>query len=276
MPGARSAPRLAPARVVLQPEGAGTPFHCVHPGAGGVLCYAELARALGRERPFAAFESPALRGVRPLPASVGELAAHYLEELAEARPAGPYLLGGWSMGGMVAFEMARRLAAAGERVGMVALIDADFARPEDERDDEAVLVRMFAGSLRLALTAAEAAALAQLDEEARLRVLLARARGAGVLPPDAPPEEMRGMYDVFRGNVRAMWSYAPGPYAGAVHLFTAAGVPGRPADLGWGRWAPGVVIHPVPGDHFTLVRPPSVEVLAARLAALLRSAEGEG
>src|SRR5262249_43691494 len=108
-------------------------FFCVHPVGGNVICYAELARQLGPEQPFYAFQTPQPGEGRKLN-TIENLAAHYLEYLPEIQPRGPYRLGGWSMGGVIAFEMARRLVDRGEVVELVALIDS-FA-PSGLREPE--------------------------------------------------------------------------------------------------------------------------------------------
>jgi thioesterase domain-containing protein len=117
------------ALITLQPAGAGTDLFLVHAAGGWAFPYVTLARALGRERPVHAFQMPHLTreaGEAPLSAlTVPGLAARYLEALRAQRPRGPYLLGGWSFGGLVAIELALRLAAAGEQVERVVLFDTE-------------------------------------------------------------------------------------------------------------------------------------------------------
>src|SRR6218665_1608222 len=103
--------------VVVLRKGRGTqpPLFFVPPVGGSVLCYRPLAQALGPDQPFygiqahAAVEDSAFQ-------TIEELASAYLEDMLEIQPQGPYLLGGWSMGGGVAFEIARQLRQRGERV----------------------------------------------------------------------------------------------------------------------------------------------------------------
>src|SRR5436305_6176250 len=104
--------------VAVKPHGDRPPFFCVHPIGGNVLCYLDLSRHLAPEQPFYALQTP-----DPAEASVEAMAARYLREVRRVQPRGPYRLGGWSMGGLVAFEMARQLERAGEELELVALID---------------------------------------------------------------------------------------------------------------------------------------------------------
>ncbi|RKH24400.1 thioesterase domain-containing protein, partial [Corallococcus sicarius] len=78
------------------------PLFFVHPGGGNVLAYGELARRLGPSQPVYGLQSRGLDG-RPVAESVEEMAALYLEAVRSVQPQGPYLLGGWSMGGVVAY-----------------------------------------------------------------------------------------------------------------------------------------------------------------------------
>jgi len=98
------------------------PFFCVHPAGGNVLCYAELARALGPDQPFYGLQLPDLEVLGPTP-TVEAMAAHYVAAIAAVSPVGPYALGGWSLGGAIAYEMACQLRAAGREVDLLALID---------------------------------------------------------------------------------------------------------------------------------------------------------
>ncbi|RKH57012.1 AMP-binding protein [Corallococcus llansteffanensis] len=110
-------------RVLLQPAGEGRPFFLVHAAGGQAFSFVALARQLGPERPVYAFQAPQLDrgGVESM--TVEGLATEYLQALREAQPRGPYLLGGWSFGGLVAFEMACRLQAEGEQVARLVLFD---------------------------------------------------------------------------------------------------------------------------------------------------------
>jgi thioesterase domain-containing protein len=105
--------------VPLQPRGAAPPFFCVHGGWGDVLCYGRLARRLGEDQPLYG-----LQAIEHTPVSVGQLAGLNLEAIRAVQPHGPYRLGGWSFGGVVAYDMACQLRARGEDVESLVLIDA--------------------------------------------------------------------------------------------------------------------------------------------------------
>ena len=253
--------------VPIRPEGEGTPLFLVHPVGGNVLAYAALARHLDPGRPVYALRSRGLAAAEAPAATVEEMAADYLRAVRDVQPAGPYRIGGWSMGGVVAFEMARRLEAAGEEVETLALIDAHIpallgrALPGDER----VLVRAFAADL--GLPPGELELVGDDGGGSYLRRVLGSAHAAGLLPADVDAARMEQLYAVFRSNLAALHAYAPKPYGGAVLLLRAA--EHDPADTdtaGWERVAAGgVELHLVPGSHFTLLREPHAAALAPLL-----------
>ncbi len=109
--------------VPLQPEGSLSPCFMVHPPGGIVVCYQPLAQQMGRDRPFYGIRSRGLHGEKVLPARLEEMAAEYVSAIRQVHKQGPYHLGGWSMGGVVALEMAQQLLAQGQQVGLLALLD---------------------------------------------------------------------------------------------------------------------------------------------------------
>ncbi|MFY1679298.1 amino acid adenylation domain-containing protein [Streptomyces sp. WMMC905] len=113
---------LRPAR-----PGDRAPLYCVHPAGGLSWCYAGLIRQLPPNVPLYGLQAqgvgPATSG-DPLPATLEDLAAHYVSRMREIQPAGPYRLLGWSTGGIIAHAMATHLQEAGERVELLAVLDA--------------------------------------------------------------------------------------------------------------------------------------------------------
>ncbi len=283
------APRPAAASsrllVAIQREGTGAPFFCVHPVGGNVLCYTDLARQLGAGRRFYGLQAAGLAGSEPQ-RTIEEMAATYLAAVAAVQPRGPYLLGGWSLGGVIAYEMAQQATRRGERVDLVALIDsatpeaAGFLESGDEMGemDEGEL----AGRLVLDLAGLSgadveraAAELMALPPDERLEAALGYARRAGALPPQLSAEQAasmaRQLTAVFAANLGALRAYRPAPYAGRVVLFRATE---RPVELdpamGWRGLLDGhLEVQPLPGDHYSLLQGPGAAALAAALARAL-------
>jgi amino acid adenylation domain-containing protein len=258
--------------VCLQQGGTGTPFFWVHAAGGDVSCYRELSRALGTDRPCYAFQAPGLDRRQARPRRIEDLASAYVEALCRAHPQGPYQLGGWSMGGVVAFEMARQLVDRGEALFPLVLLDSDVPRSDQKQP-----------ALGLARFLAEFARQYGLDFDPGLSVrdavlshLLEQVKRARLVPPDLVPAQLRGALRrharFFLSNLRALRRYQPGPWPGRLLLFRPAQGPasGTGPKLDWRTLARHVTICVVPGNHYTMIREPHVRILAEEISALLR------
>jgi amino acid adenylation domain-containing protein len=113
--------------VPIRTEGNGTPFFCVHPIGGNVLIFKELSEQMSG-RPFYALQARGLNGEENPHTSIEEMALDYLAYVRQVQPSGPYLLGGFSAGGLVAFEMAQQLKRMGQQLELVVLIDSYLHR----------------------------------------------------------------------------------------------------------------------------------------------------
>jgi thioesterase domain-containing protein/acyl carrier protein len=232
--------------VELRRGGAGPAFFCVHPIGGNAVCYVPLAAAMASQ--FYAFQSPAVGA----PLTIEEMAGLYLRELRRVAPRGPYALGGWSFGGLVAFEMAHQLETLGERAVRLALFDTY----PPSRDKMPLLLRFAADAARMLGRDADASALPR--ENARDFVLDALRREG--LPADE-------MLATFERNSAAAERYRLTAIEHPINLFVAAdgeGTATLPDE--WSAWTRGGVrLHVVPGDHYTMLQPPHVSGLAAKL-----------
>ena len=265
--------------VTIQPHGTAPPFYWVHPVSGTVYCYAELAAALGEQRPLYGLEAAGLSGGEPH-RRIEDMAGHYIEELARAHGAGPYLLGGWSMGGLIAFEMARQLEERGEQVALLTVVDtAPPALDEDAAHvDEAAALHGFVEHLGVTLDdlAVSVDDFWDLSREEQLTCVLEHARRAHLVPPDLELPGLHRHLQVFTTNLQAVRSYAPSPYAGRVTLLDAEESLGHTAGHAarWGELAlGGVTRHTVAGNHHTVLRQPHVVALARQLSACLAEME---
>jgi len=109
--------------VSIQAEGRGRPFFGVPGHNGDVFCFVRLARHLGRDRPFLALEPPGVDGHGEPSTSIDDLARQHVQAVITAQPDGPYFLGGYCVGGLVAFEMARLLHAQRRDVAELVLFE---------------------------------------------------------------------------------------------------------------------------------------------------------
>lgn len=116
--------------VGLQTSGTCAPLFFVHPAGGSAFCYVPLARSLGQNQPLYGLQTPGLNGERALSNDVRELAACYVQAIRSVQPEGPYHLGGWCVGGVIAYEMACQLQQGGQEVDLLALLDSAPPAPE--------------------------------------------------------------------------------------------------------------------------------------------------
>jgi amino acid adenylation domain-containing protein len=257
------------------------PFFCVHAVGGTVLGYVELARRLGPEQPFYGLQSRGLDGDQEPCGSVEEMAALYLEAVRSVQPAGPYLLGGWSMGGTIALEMARQLQARGEQVEFLALIDSYDLTPavegvSSEQQESSRLGVLFYGDLLRAAgqePPVSEEALARMGAE-QLSGALEEASKAAASVLGAGVQPLQALRRVFEANLRAAWRYVPPRYEGRITLFEASESALR-ARGGTRFVATEVDVHTLEGDHYSLLRGPGVDALAARLASSLERAHAD-
>ncbi len=265
------------ALIPLQPRGGQRPLVLVHPAGGTVFCYAELARELGPDQPVYGLEAKGIAGGRPLD-GMDEIVDHALTALRSLDPTGPYRLGGWSFGGFVAYEMARRIVAGGGTVERLALLDSSAARlgAAEPWDGAELLARAFQDLLPVS-----AEELRSLPPGERLGHVLELARAAGQIPPDFDLARAERYLAVYQANRQALQGWRPGVYPGRVTLFRAEQRPpeeGPDVDgtLGWSALAAGVDVIPVPGSHQGLVVQPGVHAVAEALSAEARSAAPAG
>jgi thioesterase domain-containing protein len=263
------------ALVEIQPSRGETglpPVFFIHAIGGEVLCYLDLARSLGSDRPVYGLRVP---DPEPPLERIEEMATAYVAAVREVAPAGPWHLAGWSMGGLVAFEMARQLRAAGQEVGLLALIDSYLAVDGrvatgwtlPERIGLFARDLFGAGGRDLPLPGADDPVWG-LPPEDLFRELHGRALQAGILPDDFELPALRRTFEVFSANLDAMECYSGGPYDGSVLLVRpeAASASEPDSTAVWRRLAGSLRVEVCPGDHYSLVRLPG----AARLAELLR------
>ncbi len=109
--------------VAVQPFGTRLPLFCLPPVFGTVFPYYNLVPGLGLDQPVYAVNPQGIDGVVSPHVCIEDMATHAIAAIRTVQPTGPYLLVGYSFGGVVAFEVARQLRASGYQVGLVALVD---------------------------------------------------------------------------------------------------------------------------------------------------------
>jgi pimeloyl-ACP methyl ester carboxylesterase len=278
------------ALVAVQPGGSRPPLFLV-PGLGGnVLTFVHLANLLGPDQPLYGFQSRGLDGNETPYTEVEEIAEFYLHELRQFRPVGPYLLGGACMGGAVAFEIAQRLVAAGEKVDLLVFVEPSRLLAVGSESKMRILTIGASVLTKLLSVFGPVVYLVQ-RLGAHLRSLLrlnVREWIPYVREKTSTVKEMIQQQDVFRGdsdfvnqenvlnaNFGAMRSYEPKVYPGPINIILASERPVRSkhdARLNWIDYSGGdhLMEHIAVKDSGDMFIEPFVHELAAKLAAILK------
>ncbi|MFD5765410.1 amino acid adenylation domain-containing protein [Streptomyces sp. NPDC127049] len=277
--------------VPIRPQGSRRPVFFVHPMGGNVLCYIRFARHLHADQPFYALQAAGVDpGTDPL-RSVEEIAASYVDRMRAVQPEGPYVIGGWSFGGFVAFEMARQLRAAGQEVERLVLLDTTALNPGRRlrTGDDALLGWFFwellwlrrGGDSPLELIPAE---LDTLEE--KFDFIAALAVDEGVLPAGSTGAVVRRLFHVYEANWRAAFAYRPEVVDQdmvLVHaseplpevldsMHTAIESLHRDPTNGWRERTSGeLTVVDVPGDHLTIMEDPHIAHVVQVVTELIGS-----
>jgi amino acid adenylation domain-containing protein len=274
--------------VAIQPGGTRPPFFCVHPAGGTAFCYVNLARCLGPDQPFYGLQVPNQRSGEEALRTVEEMAASYLALIRAVQPQGPYLLGGWSAGGVIAFEMAQQLRRQGDEIGVLALIDSRLADSqerakamEEEIDlGDAGIVEELIHVLKIIPDDFD-----QRDLEEQLIYVVEQAKRANIIPVDTSLELVRRLVRTLRVNRRIVRLYVPQSYPYRVDYFASSNsltefvdekegirktVDRQDLLQCWRELAQGgMEVHLIPGNHQNIVDEPNVQVLADTLRSCI-------
>ena len=272
--------------VPIQPKGDAPPFFCVHGLGGNVLEFYDLARRLGLNQPFYGLQSQGLNGKQTLHTSLKEMAAHYIREMRQVQPRGPYFIGGRSLGGTIAFEMACQLRAQGDSVGLLALLDAypagyakllpALAQPETNFGRAANRIESHFRNLRRLKFGEKILYLAGKARYAPRKMKSFVWRRVHRLYRNLNRDLPRLLRDVAEFNSLAARNYDPQVFDGKVTLFWASGDL-RAYDVvdGWKVLATGgIEVHEIPGTHLNIIKEPHVAELARKLNNCLARVQG--
>jgi phthiocerol/phenolphthiocerol synthesis type-I polyketide synthase E len=261
--------------VAIQVAGSRPPFFCMHGAGGTVLMYRDLARHLGDDQPFYGLQSQGLDGGCAPLTTVEEMAALYVSEIRRVQPHGPYFVGGYCMGGTVAFEVAQQLRREGEPVALLALFDTmnwhKIPLTFWSKSSHAIQRLFFHGASFFSVdSSGKAEFLKEKFDTLRSRVpvwrgmLLSR---FGMRTGNTASHSLV-LGQIWKANDRASWNYIPKRYPGMVTDIRPAKqyrVFSKP-DLKWDRLAQGgqdVIVLPV--NPAMMLVEPFVEHLAAVL-----------
>jgi thioesterase domain-containing protein/acyl carrier protein len=260
---------IAETTVAIRSEGILPPLFAVHGGDGGILFYGNLAERLENDRPFYAFEAPALTASGPIQEeSVEETATNYLRELRKVQESGPYHLCGYSFGGVVAYEMATQLIGEGETVEFLGLVDTE--NPSIDARKLSLAERVSVNwNERNGLNAGPIEKVSNLSKRigsglAYRLFFEAEYAIARTLPSSKKTGWLRQV-QLRKAHERAMDAYVPGHFAGRLTLFRA--MVGNDKfeigdDYGWGSIVDELEVIGVPGNHISIFHEDNIEAVS--------------
>ena len=260
--------------VPLKTSGNQPPLFCIHPVGGNVQCYADLARYLDKDYPIYGLQSLGLDGQKQPLTNLEEMAFHYIEAIQQIQPQGPYNLIGWSMGGVIAYEMAQQLQAKNEPVALLTLIDtySPTVIALTSEIDEAMIVNQLAqdwGSLYGQELDISLETLRKIEPDQQLKHLFEQAKQQAIFPPEIEIEQMLSLWSVFQANIIAYYHYQPKSYPGSMLLLNASETPPEVIEdptHGWGSLVlDDIQTYTITGDHYTIMKAPQIKCLAEKL-----------
>ena len=285
----------SPCLIALQPQGSKPPFFCVHPIAGVAFPYYELTYFLGNDQPFYGLQSFGLAGEGKPLTRIEDMAAHYIEAMQAVQPQGPYLLGGWSFGAHVAFEMAQQLQQKGQKVALLAILDTP-PLPGNKTKNLLLLSKILLTVstryiwpyvydyfyLKTAANQSKKAPERGAWTFDKLSFLIRSSAGTQVMRQESKLMKLRQpilryLLPVMWANNEALLNYVPKVYPGKITLFqTNQHLVVNQKDISWG-WKylslKEVEICQIPGHHLNCLRMPHVKVVAEKLARCIERVE---
>ncbi|MBT8037753.1 MAG: amino acid adenylation domain-containing protein [Verrucomicrobiae bacterium] len=269
--------------VPLQPKGSKEALFLVHGVGGNVYGFIELAKGLAPDQPVYGIQAVGLDGDSNRHISVEEMAAHYVEEIRSFQPEGPYYLGGYSMGGWLAYEVAQQLDSLGQRVAVLALFDSSSIGVVPWAKFLQIKAPHYCRRIGIHLTRWW-----KMPNQERCNYILGRGkaflralaenRAQPVVVTDRPQQDNRppkvdGFIDYYHAVAS---SYQMDQYSGRVDLFASDCMDPHAISF-WKHFARGKFnIHRIPGRHNEIMLPEHLPVLTQSLRGVLDQAQGMG
>jgi thioesterase domain-containing protein/acyl carrier protein len=278
--------------VVINGNGSKLPIFAVHPIGGTTFCYRELARHMGSDQPFyglqaAGLDSPNLERKR-----IEEMASEYIEAIKSVRAEGPYLLMGWSYGGVVAFEMGQQLIRQGEKLVLTVVLDAPVpgemgeAFSKDEGVVATLLARELARQKGVEINLKVEDVIGKQGDE-QLRIVAEELSRSNVAPKDVGVEHIKRVLAGYEKRAAALMQYEAKVYAGELGVIRAKHKDEEMMKMlgqaqlnlvkdetyGWKKVCEKEVYsQEVGGHHETMLLEPQVRELAQKLNGMIEQA----
>ncbi|MGF1489500.1 MAG: amino acid adenylation domain-containing protein, partial [Prochloraceae cyanobacterium] len=239
--------------VPIKTTGKRSPLFCIHPIEGSVFCYQDLANHL-KDYPVYGLQSIGLEGHSTPLTKIEDMASQYIEAIETIQQTGPYHLAGWSLGGVIAFEIARQLSDRGEKIAYLSLIDShspstiNFSKTKDQSEFFVEITENLSRRLNLNFDIS-LAEIKALSPEDKFKYLFNRAKELKILPL----EKIEQLLQVYQANFMAFSQYQPKKYSGIINLFRASENQKKSFALGWDKIAKVKTII-IASNHYQIIR----------------------
>jgi len=269
-----------PNLVPIRSQGHLAPLFLIHPVGGEVQYAFDLARHLGADQPVYALAASGLVVGETPRASINEMATVYLDAIRHVQPTGPYTVAGWSLGGMIAYEIAHQLLAIGETINFVGMIDTGssaFLRDQwstknvTEFDECKAFLSWITDQHADASGARQHPArdeLVTLAESGDIDAMFVVCQREALLPAHLDMALVKQIFAVHVAGAKAGVAYETPPITATVMLLTAGQHGAADATLGWGDLL-GENLHVtrIGGSHMSIVKSPHIEKLAHAISS---------
>nr|WP_269749532.1 non-ribosomal peptide synthetase [Xenorhabdus lircayensis] len=261
--------------VPLKPAGNLPPLFFIHEPSGDPLVYSPLAALLPTDLPVYALQALGIHTLPHPPASIEELAACHIQAIRRVQPHGPYHLAGWSMGGVIAYEIAQQLINSNEQVAFIGMIDSvnpckqkiSLDAPVDETQKR---INMVVDFLQAPLTDTDGQALEELRLLDDVDQVFERCVEYQWLPADVTREDFFLRLDTAETIRQLGAAYIPPASSLPIHLYAADKSFDGDEWRGWqGIVGDTSMIHPIGGTHHTIMQPPLLNQMADSMTELL-------
>lgn len=239
--------------VPIRPAGSRPPLFCIHPVSGSAYLYLVLTDLLPADQPIYGIEASGYDDDQPPATSIPQMSAHYVSILREHWPHTPCYLLGWSLGGVVAIDMARRLTADGVEVPLVFMVDAEAPQRWDLPTERAMQYK-FMHDLMAVADAGPPQLMSifmPLPEDVDPTVSFGLVEESNILPPEVDAELLLQRYQIYRTHVAAIYNFEfddvyPGP---ATHIRASET---DPLYQKWGSVVSDLQEHTIVADHHSI------------------------
>jgi thioesterase domain-containing protein/acyl carrier protein len=271
--------------VPLHPSGSKKPLFLVHGLGLNVLLYTTIINHLDPEQPVYGLQAKGLNGTDEPLETIEEIARYYISEVTTIDREGPYQLAGYSLGGIIAYEMGRILTGMGKQVSFIGLLDT----VAEGSVKNVPFYRLIGSKMQYLLNylSWNISYLFKTSDESISSIIMRRWRGLskkirGIdvkmtrddrVSKGEQAELPKYLRKVHRANLRAGRKYNLQTYQGSVHLFKATHQTfyiADPVNYGWDKFASGgVIVHEIPGEHSSTFAPPNDRLFASILQKVL-------